>query len=154
MISTNTGIFKWIFDLFKIKGESAPVFVEDFIQPVVNVDPNDTHVYSNSAINATETTILTLPTDKDFYLTGAAISIIKDATATSTYSRISVISNGVTHYLCHTPHLSATSILGNITQTMNINRLKLDRGTSIKILNQTNVANISSMGSVWGFYVE
>ena len=48
-----------------------------------------------SALNSTIATIFTTPSDKDFYLVAAELSLIKDATGTSTSSTISVIIEGL-----------------------------------------------------------
>lgn len=103
-----------------------------------------------TATNAVVATIFTTPTDKDFYLTNAQLSIIKDVTSTSATSYIDCVINNVTTTLLSIPSFTLT--VQNQTTSVNFRfPLKIDRGTSIRVLNGTNVANISAAGNIQGY---
>lgn len=152
MISNNTNIFKWVFDVFKIKGEPAPVFVEDYIQPTVSVSPITNVLRHNSAINSTTATIYSTPSDRDFFLTGASLSLIKDAGATSTGSSVKVVIDGNTRNLLTIISLTTTAQNDAISQSFN--KIKIDRGTDIVVTNGSANANVSAIGIIEGFIVE
>lgn len=152
MIHNNTGISKFFYDLFKLKGESSPVFVNDIISPVVDVSPKTTIVKSASAVNATSATIYTTPTDRDFYLTGAMLSTIKDVTAQSTGESIKVFIDGTQVNILTI--ISITLTVQTDSVSISYDKIKLDRGSTIVVTNGSGVANVSSNGIIFGYIVE
>lgn len=105
------------------------------------------------ANNSASATVYTTPTDRDFYLCGAQLSYIKDATATSAYSRLNVSVDGAILSIIHIPQFTLTA--GNGSVAININPpLKVDRGTAISVVNSTNVANVQTAGNIWGYIDE
>jgi len=137
--------------------DSMPYQIAEKVVPVIEVNPSQNRVANivrvNVAVNATTATIYTTPTTKDFYLTGASLSLIKDATATSTRSYISIVIDGL-----NTGILDITGItLTPQNQTITISfptPIKIDRGTNINIVNTTNVANVNARGDIIGYTVE
>ena len=110
---------------------------------------------STVATNATSATLVSLPNDRDFYVTWACLSTIKDVTSTSTMASLlmdladsTVGSTQILHIAGITLTPQADSICISFPYP-----LKLTRGTNITVNNSTNVANVSSRGSVGGFYV-
>ena len=73
----------------------APTKINDSVQPVININPKDYRRINILKTAATETTIYTTPTDKDFYLHGTYISAASGA-AGNNAARISVIIDGDT----------------------------------------------------------
>lgn len=118
--------------------------------PVVEVglkSVKNAFVRSNFATNSTGVTIFTTSANADTYLVSAALTMIKDATATATSSSITIVYNGSTELLISIPEITLTA------QTLSVNitlphPIKLDRGSLVRITNSTNVGNISSFGSV------
>jgi hypothetical protein len=106
-----------------------------------------------TATNSTSATIYTTPTDKDFYLTSALLSTIKDVTSTSTLERLRVVIDGVTQDILLISSLSLTAQDRTITLSLN-NSIKIDRGTTITVTNSTNVANITTTALIQGYFVE
>jgi len=101
--------------------------------------------------NATSATIYTTQADKDFFLCGAQVSVIKDVTSTSTYSHIRAYIDNFQHNLSQIVCFTLT--VQNSVLTTNFNPpLKIDKGTNITIQNSSGVANISSSGCIWGYY--
>lgn len=152
------------------RGTIANNFVEGLKLDVGNKDlvPNQTsdkvvltYDYSNAkycdivrraaAVNSTSGTIYTTSTDEDFYLCGASLSVIKDATSTSIASQIRVIIGGGTYQILDIAGITLTAATGSQTITFNP-PLKIDRGSSILVTNSTNVANVSADACIFGFY--
>jgi len=138
--------------LFDFKGESTD-FVSDIIMPVVEIKRICNILKFNSAVNATTATIYTTPSDKDFYLVAAQLSVIKDATSTSGGTSIFVIIEGVSVRLLSIATLTLTAQYSNIANNFPV-PIKIDRNTIITVVNSTNNANISGYGSIQGYTVE
>jgi hypothetical protein len=105
--------------------------------------------------NSTSTTMYTTPTDRDFYLTSATISMIKDVTSTSTQSAINLTpfyENSVRSML-PIQGITLTPQSGQLTLSLP-HPMKLARNTTIALVNGTNVGNIISGACITGFIVE
>jgi hypothetical protein len=100
--------------------------------------------------NATTSTAYTTPTDRDFYLTAAALNVIKDVTSTSTASRLLVNISGSLRTILEITGITLT-VQQEVTSISFPFPIKLDRGTTITVTNSTNVANCSSKGIIYGF---
>lgn len=154
----NSDLSKELIDGAKIQvsKDKVPNQIADKVVPVMEVNPKMLK-YVNvikraSVINATSTTIYTTPTDRDFYLTSAQLSLIKDATSTSATSAIAVTLKGDS---------TAVNILeiSSITLTAQENAVAnsytipilLERNTTIAVTNSTNVANIRASGCIQGY---
>lgn len=137
--------------------DRIPSELADKVVPVMEVNPKLLRraniVRRSTASNATVATIYTTPSDKDFYLTGVAIAIIKDATSTSASSYISITIDGASQIFVHIPELTLTAQTGQMALSLPT-PIKVDRGTAITINNSTNVANISATGTIVGYTVE
>jgi hypothetical protein len=135
----------------------APTRIADTVQPVININPKDYRrlniVKRQTAINATSGTIYTTPADKDFYVTSASLTMIKDVTSTSVSSTISCTIDGISTQLLFIPELSLTVQTLSVSESFP-NAIKLDRNTTITVTNSTNVANITSAGCIKGYTVE
>jgi len=106
------------------------------------------------ATNATSATIYTTPTDKDFFLTGASCSVIKDVTATSVLTRINfTLFTGEARSVLAIPGLSLTAQSECLSMDF-ICPIQLKRGTTITVSNSTNVGNVTSNGMIIGYTVE
>ena len=135
----------------------APTKVIDSVQPVININPKDYRrcniVRRNNAANATSATIYTTPADKDFYLVGVSLAVIKDATSTSTYSSLDVTIGGARYEILYIPEITLTAQTAQETISFS-QPILVDRNTTIRVLNGTNVANITATGSIIGYTVE
>lgn len=128
------------------------------IIPVLDVTSKNVkiaqEVHEENAKNASFATLFTTPTDKDFYLTGCTLAVIKDATSTSTKSRLQI----------HPEEKGETNILSiagltltaqSETISLNLrNPVKIKRGTNIRVYNATSVANINATATIVGFTLE
>ena len=73
-----------------LNSDILPNELEPKIQSIIDVTPNSNEscdiCKGGVASNATSGLIYTTPTDRDFFLTAANLSLIKDVTSTSTRS--------------------------------------------------------------------
>lgn len=148
----NITLNKTMQDTFNLKGESTDE-VFDGIVPVIPLNPRIDIVKSASATNATNAIIFTTPIDKDFYLTHASLSVIKDATSTSIVSAITVTIDGVVPSIIQIAGITLTPQISQLVLCFNY-PIKIDRGTQIRVTNSTNVGNIRADGCISGFTVE
>jgi hypothetical protein len=137
--------------------DKVPAEIENKIQLVVDVNPLKNEfcniVRTNGLINNTSATVYSTPTDKDFYLTNATLSYIKDVTSTATYVSMIVTIGGTVVDLLKLPSITLTVGYGQIAQSYYY-PIKIDRGTSITVNSSTNVANITVIGNIQGFTVD
>lgn len=127
------------------------------IIPVIEINPRLLK-YANicktgTATNATEATIYTTESSKDFYLCSLQLSISKDATSTSVLSNITAFVDGVDQTLIHIRSITLTAQFAQIGISFPI-PIKIDRSTAIKVRNSTNVANIVAAGSITGYNID
>lgn len=139
--------------LFNFKTGDGLSEINDTIVPIIPIEPRCDIIKSASATNATSAVIYNTPADKDFYITAMSLSLIKDVTSTSASSTIAMYIDGVQTFT-----LGITSITLTVqSETISIslpNPIKVDRGTAITVTNTTNVANINTRGTVYGYLVE
>jgi hypothetical protein len=110
-------------------------------------------VRGSSAINATTQTIYTTPTDRDFFLCGCSLNVIKDVTSTTTRSDIICNPDGDTSQsVLRVSCLTLTPQTGQQSQVFPF-PIKLKRGSNITVTNDTNVANVTSSGCIVGYTV-
>lgn len=155
----NSDLTKELVDVAKIQvsRDSTPNQIADKVVPVIDVNPKHSRVLNhatvNTATNSAGVTIYTTPTDRDYFLTQVFLYFIKDVTSTSTYSAIDVVIGGGRYTLLSLPQISLTVQQGGLSISFH-RPMKIDRGTTIRLLNSTNVANITSTGGVAGYTVE
>jgi len=137
--------------------DRIPTELAEKVIPVMEVNPKLLRVANvvkgNNALNG-DVTIYTTPTDKDFYLTGASLSVVKDATATSTLTRylITTEESGLGSFL---PIGTLTLTAESRSTSINLSTpLKLKRNTTVSITNSTTVGNIATSGSIIGFTID
>jgi len=156
----NSSLTKEIIDGAKIAiaYDVVPSQIADKVVPTMEVNPKLLRVCNiiktDSAVNAASATIYTTPSDKDFFLTGAFLSVIKDATSTSsgTYLRV-YDTNGVAIYPLYISSLTLTAQSESISENFSV-PIKLGRNYTVAVLNTTNVANINATAGITGYTVD
>lgn len=138
----------------QISYETVPHQLADKVVPVMEVNPKllrrcNVAKFAN-VTNATSGTIYTTPSDRDFYLVGCTLATIADVTATSTYSALKVVIEGVSINILQIPRITLTVSSGTLSLTLPF-PLKIDRASSIQVLHTTNVANVVTSGSIAGY---
>ena len=108
-------------------------------------------VRSSSATNATTATIYTTPADQDFYLVSCQVSVIKDITSTSTYSRVNITINGASQAICMISSLTLTTQNQSVAQNFNP-PIKIDRNTAIStVLASSTVGVKGNAANIYGY---
>lgn len=134
-----------------------PSQLAEKVVPVMEVNPKLLRrcnvVRGQEAINNTSGTIYTTPTDKDFFLVACGLGVIKDATSTSILTTLRATIDGVSQKILSIPSISLTPQISTISNSFPT-PLKIDRGTSILLVNSTNVANITCSGSIVGYLID
>lgn len=126
------------------------------VVPTIDVTPRNHKLADEfafgSATNATSATLLSA-TNKDFYITAFVLGVAKDATATSTSSRLVCTINGKSCVIARIEGFTLTA--QNSVISLNLSTpIKVDKNTSITITNTTAVANITSYACIHGYYDE
>jgi hypothetical protein len=103
--------------------------------------------------DATSGTVYTTPTDQDFFITGIQMSYIKDVNATSTIIACRATINGGEVRLGEFRGITLTAANGSFSRDF-ANPIKLDRGTTIRLTSDTNVAAIRAVLCITGYIVE
>jgi hypothetical protein len=117
--------------------------------PIIDISPTkrDLAVVRGSALNATSATLV-LGTGRKKYLYGLCLALIKDATSTSTLSRITGTINNATVGLIEIPSLTLTAQTSTISIHFT-NPVRLDDNTNLTLTNSTNVANITANATAY-----
>ncbi len=134
--------------------------VFDKIVPAVNILPTISFARNGTSnTSASTTNVLTTPTDKDFYLTGASLSYEKDSTcdtAPGQFIRLAVTIQGVSRSILLLPHISVTASNGSVTLNVgNSLGIKLDRNTNINLILPTfSLGTYTGSMSIFGYTEE
>jgi hypothetical protein len=157
MVKTNNSVIQQEFvDSAKIQTtQGLPTELDNTIKPTFEVNPKLLRrcniVKRGSLLNATSATLFSIKADEDFYIVAATLTMIKDVTSTSTTVGLTVTTDGVA-----TKILDITGItLTPDSQTISVSfpfPLKADRGTITSLTSSTNVANVSAIGTIVGYY--
>lgn len=126
------------------------------VQMVFEVGDNKTFqqiVEGSGDVNTASIVVFTTPTDRDFYLTGATLSMIKDVNATSTLTQLRVVIRGAIKSILRISGISLTVQDGAISFQPCV-PIKLDRNTTIDIVNTTAIAAIRADASITGFLID
>lgn len=135
--------------------DNIPNVVTPSIQPVFETDRKFCDVVRTNSITATSgsSTLFTTPSDKDFYITGAAISMAKDATcdlATSNVN-ITIIVGGTSRQIVQLSALTTTAQTQNMFVNFNP-PIKVDRNTAISRGSFSFTAGSGMCQSaIWGY---
>jgi hypothetical protein len=131
-----------------------PNQIADKVVPVMEVNPRLLKfgkILANAeATNATTTTLYSVPTNKDTFITGLQYAYIKDATSTSTFGAIDYYQDGAVFRLVDIPLLTLTAGTG-IFSIIFPHPIKPDKGSIIYLKHSTNVANMTSGCVLFGY---
>lgn len=150
----NPSIANWFRRIFNFKvGDMPTSQVSDIIIPVIPVLPIANIVETGTVTNATSGTVFTTPTDKDFYLTGASLSMIKDVLSQSVSTDLRAVLRGITIFPLTIRSISLTIQNDSKAQIFNP-PIKLDRGTTVTITNSNATAEITASATIYGYTQE
>lgn len=149
----NTSLAERAGRVFNTKGiDQFSDDVSSNLVAVVPVLPVTRIVRSNSRPTTGASTIFTTPTSKDFYLTGAMLTVAADAACDTTEQWLSVVIEGVTYRLLSVQKLTLTAVQEVVPMTFNP-PIKVDRGVAISI-NQSFTVGAAQIGATIYGYTE
>ena len=152
----NSDLFKELASAGKIQVsvDNIPNQLAEKVVPVMEVNPKLLRrteiIRHNDATNATSASIYTTPANADFYLTHLTISTMKDAGSTATFSAISCVIDGITRYAATLGFITLTASRDSLSINFST-PIKIDRNTSIGIVNSAAAANIITICSIGGY---
>jgi hypothetical protein len=159
----NTTLSKEMADVGKIQTSSdrLPSEFADKIIFVADVNPKHsrtTNIIKRSKLdNNTSTTIYTVPaagTGQKFFLTGASLGLIKDATSTSTITRLNFTAiDGSACQLLEIPGLSLTAQSEMVSMSFP-HPIEILPNSGITLTNSAAAANISASAVIMGYIVD
>ena len=150
----NTSISEDAMRIFNTKSfDNISSEVSPIIQPTIEIKRHCNICKAIAATNNTSATIYTTPTDKDFYLVGASLSVIKDVTGVSNNSKINIIVDGISVAILSISSITLTPQYDSMTNSWS-NPIKCDRGTVITVTNSSATANCRSDATIQGYTVE
>lgn len=161
-INRNSNLSEELRDVFKLQQnvDGSISNIAGQIVPVVDVNPKHARVVSFSktatASNSTSSNIIlsTEFTGKRIFLTGGCLSLIKDASSTSTYSRIRVyFPDGSAQTIALIVGISLTANSGSMAFSFNT-PLEIKQGQVAVVENSTNIANISAGAVLYGYTID
>jgi len=107
-------------------------------------------VSTNASAGAT---LLTTPSDKDFYLTALSISYVKDAASDNVLVSLTCYTGGGFRYLVTLQNPTLTASSRELTLSFPY-PIKVDRGTIISVNGTFTVGTILKYGMISGFILE
>lgn len=107
----------------------------------------------DSSTTTADLTIYTTPSDRDFYLTYAQISIAKNATDDGTNTSMTIVVGGATVTLISIRGLTTTAQDQSAGLSFPI-PIKLDRGSAIKVIHSTTAGAMAKSGHIGGILMD
>lgn len=157
----NSNLTKEIIDGAKLQVQDGniPSEIGNTVVPVMEVNPNmlkKCNILRHGSIsNQTTTTLYVTPSDKDFYLCGCSLAMIKDNTSTSGMISINCTPSGSTSLYRPLAIPSLTLTAHNESNSCSINPpILLKRASTITLDSSTNIANITAAATIWGYLID
>lgn len=150
---TNSQVIKETVEAFKIDTNVSAI---PNAIPVIEVGVKSVKnglSFSSTLVNATSTTLFTFPSDRDTYLTGAMITFVRDALATSELFAITYVPAEDTANRTIVNYAGVTLTAGNGSATTpQFHPIKVKRGSVVTITSTTNTGNFKVTGLIYFFY--
>jgi len=146
-----------------IRGNSvtnvAPVKVNDFIQPVININPKDyrrNFIKTLTKGTSGSNDILAANPNKDVYVTSCWISCTKNAASDATAAWISLTNDGdsASTQICRINFQTLTALSNECLFVNFVNPVKIKRNTAIELGTSFTVGAQNLTASFSGYYVE
>lgn len=152
-----SSVFQWLVDLLGAQnaGDGPPsAQIVPSVQPTLEIGPRRTLISRHQTNSATgTTTILTVPSDKDFYLTYVTLTITQDATCDGVVGILSITQDGVSRRIVSLPHQPLTA--GTYIATLTLSHpIKVDRGTAISCNSVFTAGTCTKDATIGGYVLE
>jgi len=134
--------------------ETPPTTASNIIAPVIEVGPKFSNIARFNVTTATGNQIIyTTPTDKDFYLTFAEISITKSAASDCIATYFQVVIGGANIRFLYQGMETLTK--ETLSRSMSLNYpIKLDRGSAITLVGAFTAGALTRASTFCGFILE
>lgn len=155
----NSELTKEIIDGAKlsISSEAVPSQLAEKVVPVMEVNPRLLQIIDvvkyGVCTNQTGVNIYVTPTQRDFFLVGYTLSVVKDANATSTAFGLTGVVNSETVNICDFPAITLTAGSMSTNHTF-AHPIKLDKGSQINLTSSTAVAQFVLRANFYGYTIE
>lgn len=144
-------------ELTKVSPSSMlPNSLSNSIQPTLDLKPFSSNIVKQGVIisaGSTTTTLYTTSTTKDFYITGACLSVIKDVTNPSVAEWIQCYIGGALIPIIYISSLALTAQSESNTISFPY-PIKVDRNTVIELKATNTTASITLTGVIYGIETE
>lgn len=138
--------------IFNVKGDSTS-YVANYIQPTKEI-MRRCNIVKNVTKTATgNSTVYTVPSDKDFYLVAYTHALSTDAANSGTNGLLTVVIEGLTINLDVITRITLTAINSISTMSLPV-PVKLDRGSSILITHTYGAGAGNHAASIMGYTEE
>jgi len=156
MQNRNLSISQDMNRIFDLKGESTD-FVSEIIQPVVFIESSVNVIRNQSSAISGTMTVYTTPTDKDFYLSSANISLMKDVVCDMATGNVLMnvvpFTDGVARDLLRSPIITLTA--QTINREINFDpSIKLPRNCVLSVSGTFTAGVCVRCGGITGYTVE
>jgi len=153
---TRSSIIQKLQDLLGIQTGTDVVATDssNVVQPVVDIGPNTTTIWKvTSATTTSSVTVYTTPSDKDFYLTYAFLSMTKDATSDNILTNATIVVGGVTLNILAIPSQTTTAWSDQVCVSFPY-PIKLDRASIIVLAGTFSAGTMSKRLLIGGYLLE
>lgn len=143
----------------QVLGDKVPLRLSETVAPVMEMNPEllrRCNVVANTSRSTTGTsTVYTVPSDKDFFLTSAQMSASYDATADSTNSFLTVTLDDGASSARPLQLMKQTTTASSLTQGLSfVPPIKLKRGTTVGLNLSFSVGSGNGSANITGYTVE
>lgn len=158
MENRNSNLSEELRDVLKLQQNVDGIIskVNPIIQPVINVNPKHArklNFFKRVILSNSTSATTSCANDRDTFITGVTMSMIKDATSTSTSMNMTVVQDGASINLASMVGITLTPDSKDLAIYFS-EPIKIDRGSTLTINSDTNVANFKIMGNFIGFTLE
>jgi hypothetical protein len=155
----NSSLTKEIVDVAKIQTsmDSIPSEISEKVVLVADVNPKHARIvnivkYGETSVSGT-TDVYSIPSNKEFYLVGFNMSLIKDAACDNISLDLRGVINGETVRICQIVGLTLTADSKSLSQSFYF-PIKFDKGTNISMVGTKAVGNFSKVSCIQGFTID
>jgi len=141
--------------LNSLNADFIPPQTEELVRLVIPITPVADFVRSQqNAVPGTTAVLVTLPTDKDFFLTGLQLNLASDAANDTTSASLQVRIENQFRVVGIISKLALVAISAvNVPSTF-VPPIRIDRGTDIRLVLTGTVGGIAFSGIIFGFMRE
>jgi len=154
---TRGSLLLWLQDLLGLQSgaDKVPTEISNTIQPIVDIVPHRTTIARHTTRTTTTTglTLFATPTDKDFFLTYAHLSVTKDVSNDNTNTQIQVTIDGANRVI-NSITTQTLTVANGVSNESFAYPIKIDRGSDIKLVMVFAAGTMIGVPRIGGFILE